>query len=67
MKWAHAAIEYAFGKADGKPLRTNDPREILGYLDGGDRLLNGSFFKDLEDIQKSYQLFLEQEKLFQSR
>lgn len=46
LLWAEAAVNYAFDK-----MGTNDPRSILGLLDGEDALLDGSYFQDLEDIQ----------------
>ena len=49
IEWVSAAINYAFDK-----MKTNDPREIKGLLSGRDRLLDSSYFKDLEKINKSY-------------
>lgn len=49
-KWAEIAVSYAFDK-----MFTNDPRKIISLLDGQDRLLDGSYFKDLEDINKAYE------------
>jgi predicted AAA+ superfamily ATPase len=46
--WATAAVNYGFDVA-----KTNDPREILSYLDGGDGLLDGSYFQDLEDVKSA--------------
>lgn len=39
--WADAALEIA------RQLDTNDPREILRFLDGEDRLLDGSYLEDI--------------------
>lgn len=39
--WADAAMNIA------KELKTNDPREILRFLDGKERLLDGSYLKDI--------------------
>lgn len=53
FKWADAAIDYAFDV-----MKTDDPREIKGLMDGGDDLLNGKYFKDIEAVkaaQKMYQ------------
>jgi hypothetical protein len=44
--WAKAAVDYAFDK-----MKTNDPRTIIGLLDGEDALLDGSYFKDIEAIE----------------
>lgn len=44
--WAKAAVDYAFDK-----MHTNDPRTIMGLLDGEDGLLDGSYFKDLQAIE----------------
>lgn len=46
-RWGHAVIKFAYDdvvKVTGKPIV--DPRAILGLLDGGDRLLDGSYQKD---------------------
>lgn len=50
-KWAEIIINYAWGE-----MKTNDPRKILGLLDGGVRLEDGSYFRDLNDIDKAYKL-----------
>lgn len=49
--WVKAAIDYAFDK-----VHNNDPRFIKSLLEGKDNLLNGSYFKDLEDIQRAYEI-----------
>jgi len=48
-KWALAAVDYAFDK-----LHCNDPRKIISMLDGKDGLLDGSYFRDLEEIDLMY-------------
>lgn len=50
LEWADAAINYGFDK-----MKSNDPREIKSLLSGRDRLLDGSYMRDLEAINKSYQ------------
>lgn len=47
-KWARSAVDYAFDVA-----LNNDPRFIIGLLDGEDALLDGSYFKDLESIDNA--------------
>lgn len=49
LKWADVVIEYAFDK-----MKCSDPRTIKGLLAGRDRLLDGSYQKDLEKINESY-------------
>lgn len=49
--WAKAAVDYAFDT-----MKTNDPRTIAGLLDGEDALLDGSYFKDLEDIRNAEEI-----------
>lgn len=47
IRWADAALEFAYEgmtKAHGQPMV--DPRAILGLLDGGNRLLDGSYQAD---------------------
>jgi predicted AAA+ superfamily ATPase len=46
--WAKVCIEYAFDK-----VRNNDPRFVAGLLEGEDELLDGSYFRDMEDIEKA--------------
>lgn len=50
-RWAKAALDYAFDV-----MKTNDPRAILGLLSGRDRLLDGSYFADLEAINQAAEL-----------
>lgn len=45
-EWVNVVMDYAFDK---KEIR--DPRKIIGMLAGQDRLLDGSYFKDLEMIE----------------
>lgn len=49
-KWAKIIIDYSFDK-----MKTNDPRKIIAMLEGGDRLLDGSYFRDIEEIFRIYQ------------
>lgn len=49
LEWVDAAINYAFDN-----MKTNDPREVKGLLSGRDRLLDGSYFKDLEKINENF-------------
>lgn len=51
-KWADAAVNYAFDI-----MKTDDPREIKGLLDGGDGLLDGSYFKDMEAVWAAKNLY----------
>ena len=44
----HAWIEPALDLAS--EVGTDDPRKVLGYLDGGDRLLTGEYQKDIHSI-----------------
>jgi hypothetical protein len=46
--WSRAAVDYAFDK-----MKTNDPRTIMGLLDGENGLLDGSYFKDIEAIEEA--------------
>lgn len=49
--WADKILEFAYEtwyKVTGKKI--DDPREILGFLDGKDRLLDGSYQKDMLEI-----------------
>ncbi|MFQ3578629.1 MAG: AAA family ATPase [Bacteroidales bacterium] len=48
-RWADAALNYAYSN-----MRTNDPRKIIGLLEGEDGLLDGSYFRDLEQIEAAY-------------
>lgn len=50
-KWAEIAVNYGFDVA-----KTNDPRTILGYLDGGEELEDGTYFKYMEEIEKAARL-----------
>ena len=50
-KWIDPIITYAFDV-----VKENDPRFIKSLLEGGDGLLDGSYFKDLEEVNKAYQL-----------
>lgn len=53
-RWVQQAIEYAYvtvPKETGNVM--DDPREVLGLLDGGMRLMNNSYQKDLLSILKS--------------
>jgi len=52
-RWAKIAVDYCFDT-----LKENDPRKIISLLDGKDRLLDGSYIKDLEDINKAYNISL---------
>lgn len=56
--WAKAAVDYCYDVA-----RTDDPREILSMLDGGDGLLTGSYFKDLEAIKMAEEISKQQKQL----
>lgn len=49
LEWADAAIDYAYDV-----MKVNCPRTIKGLLSGRDRLLDKSYFKDLESIEKSF-------------
>ncbi len=49
--WAKAALDYAYDV-----MKCDDPREILGLLDGGDKLLDGSYFKDMELVKAAYEV-----------
>lgn len=42
-RWAKVAVDYAFDT-----MGTNDPRAIVGLLDGGHKLLTGEYQRDLE-------------------
>lgn len=44
MRWAQKAMEIA------AEMKETDPRIILGFLDGGDRLLNGKYKDDIMAI-----------------
>jgi hypothetical protein len=46
MEWIDPIIKLA------QTLGTNDPRKVLSFLDGQDRLLDGSYQKDLIDLHK---------------
>lgn len=46
MDWIEPCILLA------RQLKTDDPRKVLGFLDGGDRLLSGEFQKDQLSMQK---------------
>lgn len=53
-EWADKAIEFAYETIPSifsKPW--DDPREIIGLLDGGDRLLDKSYQKDKLEVIKS--------------
>lgn len=71
-EWAERAIEFAFDELPrhtGAPL--DDPREIIGLLDGGDRLLDRSYqldklsvlLREIEDEKRQAEadLFLSQQ------
>lgn len=49
--WVKPIIQYSFDT-----VKNNDPRFIKSLLEGGDGLLDGSYFRDLEAVQKAYQL-----------
>lgn len=49
IDWVEPSIKLA------KQLETNDPRKVLGFLDGGDRLLDGSYQRDILKIYKNSQ------------
>lgn len=52
--WVERVMEFAFEivpRVTGRPL--DDPREIQGLLDGRDRLLDGSYQRDIIDIVKA--------------
>jgi hypothetical protein len=53
-RWADAAMEVA------KEFQEDDPRAILAYLDGGDRLLDGTFLEDKK--MAAQQTFINKEK-----
>ncbi len=46
MQWVDAVIELA------KATRTDDPRKVLAYLDGGDRLETGEYQADILAVYK---------------
>jgi hypothetical protein len=46
--WAHPALTLGYDE-----LRTDDPREIIGLLDGGDRLLTGEYQEDYRAIRQA--------------
>jgi hypothetical protein len=45
--WADKALEFGW-----EVLKTNDPREIIGLLDGRDRLLTGEYQKDYLAVRR---------------
>jgi MoxR-like ATPase len=55
--WADKALEIA------DEVGTNDPRIVLAYLDGGERLLNGKYKEDIMAIHKLEQQDKESEPL----
>lgn len=44
LKWIEPALQLA------EAIETNDPRKVLGFLDGGKRLLDGTYQKDILKI-----------------
>ncbi len=52
--WVEKAVEFAFDiypQVTGRPM--DDPREVRGLLDGKDRLLDGSYQRDILAILKA--------------
>jgi hypothetical protein len=50
MAWAKAALEFAYDE-----LKTDDPRKIVGLLNGRDKLLTGEYQNDYRSIMKAWQ------------
>ncbi len=47
MVWADCALKYA------KRNNINDARKVISFLAGGDRLITGAYFEDIEAIRKA--------------
>lgn len=53
VEWAYRAMEFAYETVpDHFDQEMDDPREIVALLDGGDRLLDGSYQDDKLDIMR---------------
>jgi hypothetical protein len=46
-KWARRIVQFCFDE-----MKVNDPRMIIGMLDGGDDIMSGDYFKDILAIEE---------------
>lgn len=49
--WVPCIIKYGF-----EVKKNNDPRFLKSLIEGGDDLLNGKYFKDLEDVERLHEI-----------
>jgi hypothetical protein len=52
--WANVIVDYCYDK-----LRCNDPRVVAGMLDGGDDVLNGKYWQDIEEVKQAQTIYEE--------